>query len=148
VTRIDAGPVEQVRATIASRRAPSYLPQARGYVSAFPADLAERARGLYPTEVLPVLAEGLIVLHHGCPHLGCRVPFCTSSQWFECPCHAAKFDRIGEYRAGPAPRGMTLYGASIQNGRLVIDAGATFPGMPLGTNTTRQSAEGPACVGP
>ncbi len=45
-------------------------------------------------------------LSQKCTHLGCRVPFCESSGQFECPCHGSMFNRAGEYRAGPAPRGM------------------------------------------
>jgi cytochrome b6-f complex iron-sulfur subunit len=145
-TRIDVGTVTALRASIAQAGAPRYLPDARGYVSAFPSDLANSARGVYPAELMPVLAAGVVVLHQRCPHLGCRVPFCETSQWFECPCHAAKFDRVGEYRSGPSPSGMNLIGASIENGRLIVDTGTTFPGRAVGTNTTHQRPEGPACV--
>ena len=41
-----------------------------------------------------------------CPHLGCRVPECATSQWFECQCHGSQYNRAGEKKAGPAPRGM------------------------------------------
>ena len=55
-------------------------------------------------------ADGEIVaLSEKCTHLGCRVPFCQSSGQFECPCHGTVFNRVGEYRAGPAPRGMDRY---------------------------------------
>lgn len=40
-------------------------------------------------------------------HLGCRVSACSTSQWFKCPCHGAKYRRVGEKMAGPAAlRGM------------------------------------------
>jgi len=145
-SRVDAGDVHAIRASIEHGKAPRYLADARAYVSSFPADLADTASAVYPSEVLPVLAAGLIALHQRCPHLGCRVPFCQSSQWFECPCHAAKFDRIGEYRAGPAPRGMTILGATIEQDRLIIDTTVMFPGLARGTNTTHQRPEGPLCV--
>jgi cytochrome b6-f complex iron-sulfur subunit len=145
-TRVDVGSVDEIRASVANTHAPRYISQARAYVSAFPSELASRAKAVYPPEVLPVLAAGVVVLNQRCPHLGCRVPFCPSSQWFECPCHNAKFDRVGEYRAGPSPRGMSVVRASIDHGRLVIDPGTTFPGMPIGTNTTHQAPTGPYCV--
>jgi cytochrome b6-f complex iron-sulfur subunit len=88
------------------------------------------------------------VLYQRCTHLGCRVPFCDSSQWFECPCHAALFDRVGEYREGPAPRGLDLMAARVERGRLIVDSGALVRGLPVGTNTTHQEPEGPFCVGP
>ena len=144
--RIDAGDVRAIRASIAREKAPRYLAAARTYISAFPSELADSASDVYPSEVLPVLAAGVIALHQRCPHLGCRVPFCQSSQWFECPCHGAKFDRVGEYRSGPSPRGMTILGAVIEQGRLIVDTAVVYPGLPKGTNTTQQRAEGPACV--
>jgi len=145
-SRIDAGDVDTIRASITRRKAPQYVPVARAYVSAFPAQLARSVSSDYPSEVLPILAEGVIVLYQRCPHLGCRVPFCESSQWFECPCHGAKFDRVGEYRTGPSPRGMDIFGAAIENGRLVIDTTTVHPGLPIGTNSTHQRPEGPLCV--
>lgn len=144
--RFDVGRLDNIQASIASTHAPHYIPEARAYVSAFPRNLAGAARADYPPETVPLLASGIVVLYQRCTHLGCRVPFCTSSQWFECPCHDAKFDRVGEARAGPAPRGMDLMKASIQGGRLVIDTGTIFPGVRIGTNTTHQGPAGPACV--
>ncbi len=144
--RVDAGPFETVRAAITNKNAPYYVPAARAYVSAFPSELLERAHAVYPKDTLPALASGLVVLYQRCTHLGCRVPFCASSQWFECPCHDAKFDRVGEYRHGPAPRGMDHIAATVVNGRLVIDTGNIVQGLPVGTNTTNQRPDGPFCV--
>lgn len=145
-TRMDVGAVDGIRSAIADTNAPHYIPEARAYVGAFPAEFAARARHVYPAEVVPLLDAGLVVLSQRCPHLGCRVPFCDTSQWFECPCHAAKFDRVGEYRAGPSPAGMSLMNASIVRGRLIIGTRTTLPGVPLGTNTTHQEPAGPSCV--
>ena len=111
-----------------------------------PAELADDARGVYPPEVVPLLTAGLVVLYQRCTHLGCRVPWCASSQWFECPCHDAKFDRVGECRHGPAPRGMDLMVASVERGRLVVDTGTILPGVEVGADTTHQAAAGPFCV--
>jgi cytochrome b6-f complex iron-sulfur subunit len=144
--RIDAGPLDSVRAAIASKHAPYYLAEARAYVSAFPTELAGRARHAYPSEAAPQLAAGVIVLYQRCTHLGCRVPWCGQSQYFECACHGAKFDRVGERRAGPAPRGMDIFAASIEHDHLVIDTGNILAGLPAGTNTTHQSPAGPYCV--
>jgi cytochrome b6-f complex iron-sulfur subunit len=145
-TRMDVGTIDGIRSTIADTHAPRYVPEARAYVGAFPPELAARARRVYSAEVVPLLDAGLVVLSQRCPHLGCRVPFCDTSQWFECPCHAAKFDRVGEHRAGPSPAGMTLMNASIVHGHLIIDTETTFPGVPDGTNTTHQEPAGPSCV--
>jgi cytochrome b6-f complex iron-sulfur subunit len=147
-SRIDAGDIRALRASIAHRNAPRYVPVARAYVSAFPAELSDAVSGAYPSEVLPVLAEGVIVLYQRCPHLGCRVPFCQSSQWFECPCHGAKFDRVGEHRTGPSARGMDIFGAAIEQGRLVIDTTTVHPGLPVGTNSTHQRLQDPRACSP
>ncbi|NNC42219.1 MAG: Rieske 2Fe-2S domain-containing protein, partial [Acidimicrobiia bacterium] len=53
---------------------------------------------------IPVIAGGFTALWQKCVHLGCRVPWCASSQGFECPCHGSKYNAHGEYFAGPAPR--------------------------------------------
>jgi cytochrome b6-f complex iron-sulfur subunit len=144
--RLDAGNIDDIVAAIAASHEPRYLPGARAYVSPFPASKAGTVHGVYPGELTPVLEAGLVVLYQRCTHLGCRVPWCASSQYFECPCHAARFDRVGEQRAGPAPRGMDLMKASIERGRLVIDTGTIYPGVPIGTDTTHQAPAGPFCV--
>ena len=36
------------------------------------------------------MEAGVVALYQKCVHLGCRVPWCTSSQWFECPCHGSQ----------------------------------------------------------
>ena len=74
--RIDAGTFEAVRASVTSSGSPRYVAAARAYVSPFPPELADKARGVYPAEVLPLLAAGVVVLYQRCTHLGCRVPFC------------------------------------------------------------------------
>jgi cytochrome b6-f complex iron-sulfur subunit len=93
------------------------------------------------------MSSGIVALYQKCPHLGCRVPTCATSQWFECPCHGSQFNRVGEKKGGPAPRGMDRFAVSINNGNVVIDTGAVFGGPAIGTNTTGQEAEGPHCVG-
>ena len=96
--------------------------------------------------VLNGMENGLVALYQKCPHLGCRVPECKSSQWFECPCHGSQYDRVGEKKAGPAPRGMDRFGITVANGNVIVDTGTTFNGPAIGINTTGQEAEGPHCV--
>ena len=93
------------------------------------------------------MREGLTVLSQKCPHLGCRIPECATSQWFECQCHGSQYNRAGEKKAGPAPRGMDHHPASVSAaGDVVIDTGSLIPGASIGTNTTGQEAEGPHCT--
>jgi cytochrome b6-f complex iron-sulfur subunit len=145
--KIDAGSLEHILSTIDDTHAPFYVAPARAYISRFPAADVAAAKAHYPDALHPSLDAGIVVLYQRCTHLGCRVPFCKSSQYFECPCHAALFDRVGEYRAGPAPRGMDLMAARVQQGRLIIDTATIVHGRPPGTNTTHQKPSGPYCVG-
>ncbi len=50
-----------------------------------------------------------------------------TSQWFECPCHGSQYNRAGEKKGGPAPRGMDRFGVdTLGGGNVVIDTGAVY----------------------
>jgi len=87
-----------------------------------------------------------MALYQKCVHLGCRVPFCGSSKWFECPCHGSKYNQAGEYELGPAPRGMDRFRVSVTDGVLFVDTSVVVLGPPRGTDTINQPPEGPFCV--
>ena len=90
---------------------------------------------------------GLVALYQKCPHLGCRVPQCDTSRWFECPCHGSQYNQVGEKKGGPAPRGMDRFSISVDAASIVsVDTGTVCPGPAIGTNTTGQEAEGPHCI--
>jgi cytochrome b6-f complex iron-sulfur subunit len=89
----------------------------------------------------------VVALWWKCPHLGCKVPWCDSSGQFECPCHGSVFNRIGEYRRGPAPRGMDSYAIAVENGELVVDTGEVTLGDPPGNETLDEPTTGPECLG-
>jgi cytochrome b6-f complex iron-sulfur subunit len=145
--KVVAGDIDELLATIDETKAPVYVPEARAYINPYPADDVSKAEAAgYPSAALSGLEAGLITLYQKCPHLGCRVPWCQSSQWFECPCHGSKYNRVGEKRDGPAPRGMTMWGVTTDGGVLTIDTSVEYPGMPIGTDTTEQKPEGPPCV--
>ncbi len=95
-------------------------------------------------------ANGAVVpLYWKCPHLGCKVPWCESSGQFECPCHGSVFNRIGEYRRGPAPRGMDKYEFEVVNGVIVPDTSKIVRGAPAGTaETIDEPPRGPECIDP
>ncbi len=148
--KIDAGaPLSDIQAFWASKKAPFYVPLARSYLQPYPkADLAKAKKIPQYAAVIPGMELGMIALYQKCPHLGCRVPWCQQSQWFECPCHGSKYNRVGEKRGGPAPRGMDHWVATISGQKVVIDtSGLPVTGPPIGTDTTGQGAEGPFCVG-
>ncbi len=91
---------------------------------------------------------GLMAINTGsCPHLGCGVPWCQTSQWFECPCHGSRYNRLGEWTDGPAPRGLDRWPSFIDDdGQLVVDFGEDLTGPARTANILEQNPEGPACV--
>lgn len=125
-----------------------YAAEARSWITEYPPEALPLAETVYPESVLVNMREGIVILSQKCPHLGCRVPECPTSQWFECQCHGSQYNRAGEKKAGPAPRGMDRHPATIaSNGDVTIDTGVVVPGPAIGTNTTGQEAEGPHCTG-
>ncbi len=136
-----------VAKAVSSSTGPIYVAPARSYLVPYPANRLANAATVYPADIVAGMKIGVVALYQKCTHLGCKVPWCATSQWFECPCHAALFNRVGEHTAGPAPTGLQLFPVSLAEGRIVIDTGSRSPGMPNGTNTTGQDAEGPHCVG-
>jgi cytochrome b6-f complex iron-sulfur subunit len=124
-----------------------YAAEARSWITEYPPEALPLAETVYPESLLTTMREGLVILSQKCPHLGCRVPECATSQWFECQCHGSQYNRAGEKKAGPAPRGMDRHPATVaSNGDVTIDTGTTIPGPAIGTNTTGQEAEGPHCT--
>lgn len=148
-SKITVGKVDDVISEIRANKGFLYVPQARSWVTEYPKEALPKAKTVYGKQapVFVGMEAGLVALYQKCPHLGCRVPSCVSSQWFECPCHGSQYNRVGEKKGGPAPRGMDRFGVSVANEVLVIDTGAVFGGPAIGTNTTGQEAEGPHCVG-
>jgi cytochrome b6-f complex iron-sulfur subunit len=144
--KIKAGKTTDVKAAIASNREPVYVAEARTYLSAYPPGEIDKAKKVYAASLIPGMEAGLVALYQRCVHLGCRVPWCKSSQWFECPCHGSKYNRVGEKKGGPAPRGLDRFPIAVAGGTVVIDTGSRILGPAIGTNTTGQEAEGPHCA--
>ncbi len=125
-----------------------YVPEAKSWITAYPAEAVPAAETVYQENLLDGMRNGIVVLSQKCPHLGCRVPECKTSQWFECQCHGSQYNRVGEKKGGPAPRGMDRHPAIISpTGDVSINTGIKVPGPAIGTNTTGQEAEGPHCTG-
>ena len=148
-SKINAGKIDDVIQLIRQNKCFLYLSEARAWVTEYPKDALGKGQAVYSGQapVFTGMQAGIVALYQKCPHLGCRVPECKSSQWFECPCHGSQYNRVGEKKGGPAPRGMDRFGVGITNGVLTIDTGAVFAGPSIGINTTGQEAEGPHCVG-
>ena len=145
-SKVNAGSLDDIKAGIADGNGFFYFAEARTWFTEYPADAVKDAEKFYSGGVLDGMKEGINALYQKCPHLGCRVPSCVSSQWFECPCHGSKYNIVGEKKAGPAPRGMDRFPVIISGGRVEVDTGSVVQGPPIGTNTTGQEAEGPFCA--
>jgi cytochrome b6-f complex iron-sulfur subunit len=146
-SKINIGKLEDVLAKIDEGGGFYYLPEGRMWVTQYPASALGKAEAVYPAPVLNGMKAGVNALYQKCPHLGCRVPSCATSKWFECPCHGSQYNQAGEKKGGPAPRGMDHFAVSVAGGAVTVDTGLIIQGAPIGTNTTGQEAEGPHCVG-
>jgi cytochrome b6-f complex iron-sulfur subunit len=144
---IQVGKVSDILSEISAGSGFFYFAQGRLWMTAYPASALQKAQKVYSQPVLNSLEAGVTVVYQTCPHLGCRVPSCLTSQWFECPCHGSQYNQAGEKRGGPAPRGMDRFSTTVSNDTLTVDTGTIIQGPPIGTNTTGQEAEGPHCVG-
>ncbi|GAC1538950.1 MAG: hypothetical protein NVS3B12_24690 [Acidimicrobiales bacterium] len=145
-SKVNAGKIGDILQAIDSSKGPFYIPEARTYVNRYPAGAVAKAKAAgYSDPILAGYQLGLVALYQKCVHLGCRVPWCTSSQWFECPCHGSQYNRVGEKKGGPAPRGLDRFAVSVDGGSVTVDTKTIFVGPPIGVNTTGQEAEGPHC---
>jgi len=140
---INAGKLEEIRSTISSTEEPVYSGTGRFYIVGYDGrpseDIDYEADGL--------TAQGIMPLYQRCVHLGCRVPFCKRSQWFECPCHGSKYNTAGEYQLGPAPRGLDRFRVEITaEGDVLVDTSEVINGPPRGTDTLHRPQSGPFCV--
>lgn len=148
--KINVGRLPDIKDSIAAGDGFFYFPQGRMWLTEYPENAVAKAQtsyGFYP-QVEQGLQAGVVALFQTCPHLGCRVPECATSQWFECPCHGSQYNQVGEKKGGPAPRGMDRFPMEVNSaGELLVDTGTVIQGPPIGVNTTGQEAEGPNCLG-
>ena len=144
--KVRAGALKDILSEIAEKKQPFYVPEARAYVNPYPEAALPRAKAVYADSVLPGLEAGVVAIFQKCVHLGCRVPWCQTSQWFECPCHGSKYNRVGEKKGGPAPRGLDQFPIEVDGGVVSINTGIVVQGLAIGVETTGQEAEGPSCV--
>lgn len=141
---INAGPLADIKTQIQETGQPAYNGTGRFYLVPY----AGTASGDVDYSKEGVTAEGVMPLYQRCVHLGCRVPFCNSSKWFECPCHGSKYNEAGEYQLGPAPRGMDRFKITIENGNVLVDTAVPILGPPRGTDTIDEPPQGAFCVAP
>ncbi len=146
-SKLAVGPLADSLAKMTETKAPVYNPEGRFYLNPYPKSALDKAKKVASySAVMTGYQAGVVALYQKCVHLGCRVPWCATSQWFECPCHGSQYNRVGEKKGGPAPRGLDRFAVSVDGGNLVVDTSTTVIGPPIGTDTTGQQTEGPHCV--
>jgi cytochrome b6-f complex iron-sulfur subunit len=139
---IDAGPVSDLQGQVftpAGGVLPLFIPEARAYLVPAPDELSAQFEGQ------SVATDGLMALYMRCVHLGCRVPWCAPSQGFECPCHGSRYNAVGEYFGGPAPRNLDRFVIENQGGRLIIRTGSIIE-TPRAPELSVQYPQGPSCI--
>ena len=118
-------------------------PEAKSLIVRY--DPALDPEGVY-AEVTGDQAIPFMAMYQFCVHLGCKVPWCVTSQWWECPCHGSQYNRWGEWQGGPAPRGLDRYAVEEVDGIINVNRTALFTGPSRGAGALAQPAEGPNCA--
>ena len=113
---ITSARVDDIKAKIDEGSGFAYYPEGRMWITEYPAAALEKAGARTPRPELAGMEAGFIALYQKCVHLGCRVPQCLTSQWFECPCHGSQYNRVGEKKGGPAPRGLDRFAMTVDGG--------------------------------
>jgi cytochrome b6-f complex iron-sulfur subunit len=143
--KIDVGDADALKSELQATREPKFIADGRFWLTLYEGNTqAAEAVPVYMDANTPV--SGICALYRKCPHLGCSVPWCSTSKWFECPCHGSKYSYDGEYRDGPAPRGLDRFRVDIVDGKVVVDTATVLEGPPRGTRTSQPAPEGQHCV--
>jgi cytochrome b6-f complex iron-sulfur subunit len=141
---VDAGSVDEITAQTVNPDGtivPVFVPEARAYVVPAPDNLSDQFADK------EVAAAGLMALFQRCVHLGCRVPWCATSIGFECPCHGSKYNSVGEYFAGPAPRNLDRFTVEVTgDDRFIIHTGDIIE-TPRAPRFSVAYPQGPSCIG-
>ena len=147
-SKIRAGKKEDILKEIEDSKEPFYLATGRFYINPYLVSDVPKAKEITAYgAVIEGYEQGLVALYQKCVHLGCRVPWCQTSQWFECPCHGSQYNAVGEMKGGPAPRGLDRFAVSVSGDEVFVDTKVVVTGPPIGTNTTGQESAGPHCIG-
>jgi cytochrome b6-f complex iron-sulfur subunit len=139
---ITAGQLSDIKSFIDQNNQPFYYGAGRFYIVPYNGD-GDKPGGPY----FGLVQSNLMALYQKCVHLGCRVPFCQASQWFECPCHGSKYNLAGEYELGPAPTGLRRFPLTVKGAVVQVDTSKLIDGPPRGTDTIHEPPQGPFCVG-
>jgi cytochrome b6-f complex iron-sulfur subunit len=142
------GNAQELADEITTERAPIRLPEGGISILVWDPSNPTAERNYGEDHAILDDSTGLMAVNsQSCPHLGCAVPWCQTSQWFECPCHGSRYNRYGEWTGGPAPRGLDRYASFVdEDGQFVVDLGNMLTGPARTANALEQSQEGPSCV--
>ncbi len=97
---ITAGNLGDIKDFISSNNDPFYIPEARSYLTPYPANAIEDGKEAYDDRLHAGMEAGLMALWQTCPHLGCRVPRLVAVVR-----GATKYNRVQARWAGPAGYG-------------------------------------------
>ena len=137
--------LDELRNYVDQRQEPYFVSDGRFFIAFYQGDPAA-AEDIPAYNQANTPETGVLALYRKCVHLGCSVPWCHPSQWFECPCHGSKYSVTGEYRDGPAPRGLDRFPVEIRGQQVVVDTSTLITGPPRGTTTSQPQPEGEHCV--
>jgi cytochrome b6-f complex iron-sulfur subunit len=138
--QISVGSVDDITQGIADGGGQMDYPAGRMHIVPYDSALDKTGQYAKVTNGAPFMA-----LYQKCVHLGCRVPWCTTSQWFECPCHGSRYNQWGEYQFGPAPRGLDRFALRIEGGDVVVDTSTVITGPSRIGGSLDQPPAGPHC---
>ena len=127
-----------------------YAPEARAWITAYPADALPKAEAVYRAgPARRHAARARSPSTRSARTSAAESRSASASQWFECGCHGSQYNQVGEKKGGPAPRGMDHFplDSSAARRRHRRHRHRRRTARPIGTNTTGQEAEGPHCVG-
>jgi cytochrome b6-f complex iron-sulfur subunit len=139
------GTPDEVRAAVADGGGSWYLADAQAYVVEVDDDHRTDLAAAVEDTLRPGIESGFLAISQRCPHLACRVPWCETSGWFECPCHGSRFTAYGEQRRGPAERGMSYFAISEEDGILRLLPGSV-QGLDRDAEIVDVEPSGPHCV--
>jgi len=145
---IPLGNAQDIADQVQTERAPLNVPEAGVVVQVWDPSINGATEAYGEQHATLTDTVGLMAIYSKqCPHLGCAVPWCQSSQWFECPCHGSRYNRYGEWTGGPAPRGLDRYSSTVNDdGQFVVNLSDFLTGPARTSNILEQLAEGPSCV--
>jgi cytochrome b6-f complex iron-sulfur subunit len=147
--KVVVGSVADANTAIGAKM-PFYNATAKTYIVAYPkVDLPKAKKvSAYTPPIIAGMEAGYVALYQKCVHLGCRVPWCQSSQWFECPCHGSKYNKVGEKVGGPAPRGLAGFVLGMSRGHVRVESEKSVLRPPSARTPSTRARRAALCLTP